>query len=194
MLREEYSFDLPLSEYVKIIGTSDDVLFDYLDAALNDRFDRNLFLQSVNLYFERTKGNMLLREGFLDILKQVKDSGILLAIASSSSREWVEGFLQHHQLEKYFREVKTQEDVEEVKPDPELYIKTLEALGVTADETVAVEDSVNGSLAAIRAGINCLVIPNDVTRSLSFHEKVTLLNSYADFQIEQYLDRKYWNK
>ena len=96
-------------------------------------------------------------------------------------------------LSEYYR-VNSLENVDEVKPNPALYIKTLEALGLDQDEVVAVEDSVNGSLAAIRAGINCLIIPNEVTKALKFHEESHIIESYADFDLGHYLKKETWKR
>ncbi|MBS4177881.1 HAD family hydrolase [Lederbergia citrea] len=193
VLKAEHQYDLSLKDFVKIVGTTDEALFDFIDQSLDSPLDRKLFGEKVKEQFKEIKEQLVLREGFLEILESIKDSGVQLALASSSKRDWVVGFLDRYELTEYFPIIFTAEDVQEVKPNPELYIKTLEALGVDPDEAVAVEDSANGSLAAIRAGINCLIIPNDVTRSFEFHEKAQLIESYAEFDLVRYLKKETWN-
>ena len=100
---------------------------------------------------------------------KLQEKGIRMAVASSSDRNWIEGFLKQYGLLHYFPIIVSSDDVEEVKPNPEIYNVVLRKLGITAEEAIAVEDSYNGSIASISAGIHTLIIPNDVTRSLSFH-------------------------
>lgn len=181
ILKEQHGFNLTLEEFVKVVGSTDGALFDFIDESLDVPMDRTMFHAQVNARFETIREQLALRDGFLDTVKQLKQRGMLLAVASSSRLTWIEGFLKQYGLLEYFPIIVSAEDVEEVKPNPAIYNVALERLGVTADEAIAVEDSYNGSIAAISAGVHCLIIPNDVTRSLSFHEKGQLIGSFADF-------------
>lgn len=181
ILKEQHGFNLTLDEFVKIVGSTNGALFDFIDQSLDVPMDRTAFHDQVNTRFETIREQLALREGFLETVKQLKERGILLAVASSSKRNWVIGFLTQYGLLEYFPIIVSAEDVDEVKPNPAIYEVALERLGVTPDEAIAVEDSYNGSIAAISAGVHCLIIPNDVTRSLSFHKKGQLIESFADF-------------
>jgi len=192
VLKEDYNFDLALEEFVKIVGTTNGTLFDFIDQSLDSPMDRRLFKEKTHSYYLNIKNDLPLRDGFLETLHRIKDNGLKLAIASSSHREWIVGFLDKYELTDYFPIIRSSEDVEEVKPNPDLYIKTIEALGIEPHEAVAVEDSVNGSLAAIRAGINCLIIPNDVTKTLTFHENAKLIQSYTEFDCNHFLRKDTW--
>ncbi|MBW8348796.1 HAD family hydrolase [Bacillus sp. IITD106] len=192
VLKEDYNFDLKLEEFGKIVGTKNGTLFDVIDSTLDEPIDRKLFKEKTHAHYIKIKDDLPLRDGFLDTLQRIQDSGLKLAIASSSHREWIVGFLDKYNLTEYFPIICSADDVDEVKPNPALYIKAIEALGIKPDEAVAVEDSVNGSLAAIRAGINCLIIPNDVTKSLNFDKKTKLIQSYADFDCDLYLNKETW--
>jgi HAD superfamily hydrolase (TIGR01509 family) len=106
--------------------------------------------------------------GVLDYLEQARQLGLRLGLASSSEREWVEYHLRNRDLEHYFSVVKCAEDVLLTKPDPALYLDTLSGLGVSALEAFALEDSPLGALAAKRAGLFCVVVPNNLTRQMKF--------------------------
>ncbi|MCM3758316.1 HAD family hydrolase [Sporosarcina aquimarina] len=181
ILKEQHGFNLTLEEFVKVVGSTDGALFDFIDQSLDVPMDRTVFHNQVNSRFEKIREQLALRDGFLETVKELKERGILLAVASSSKRNWIEGFLTQHGLLEYFPIIVSADDVDEVKPNPAIYEVALERLGVTPDEAIAVEDSYNGSIAAISAGVHCLIIPNDVTRSLSFHEKGQLIESFSDF-------------
>ncbi len=55
-----------------------------------------------------------------------------------------------------------------MKPDPELYTKTIRDCNLSLTEMIAFEDSLNGLNAAKQAGIRCVIVPNNVTKHLAF--------------------------
>jgi beta-phosphoglucomutase-like phosphatase (HAD superfamily) len=84
------------------------------------------------------------------------------------------------------------DDVLRTKPDPALYRLALKTLGVQAEQAIALEDSPNGILAAKRAGIFCVAIPNALTRQLVLDQADLCLTSLADLPLEQLLMQKGW--
>jgi beta-phosphoglucomutase-like phosphatase (HAD superfamily) len=85
----------------------------------------------------------------------------------------------------YFDCIKSSDDVEKVKPDPALYLKAAGCLGVEPEQCLVFEDSPNGSLAAKRAGMACVVVPNRVTKDLKFGEIDHRLGSMAETPLEE---------
>lgn len=106
--------------------------------------------------------------GVRDAIAHAKERGLRLAVASSSSRAWVSGHLTRLGLIDNFESLSCRDDVHEIKPHPALYLRALEHLGTDAAHALAIEDSPPGSLAAKRAGMRCLVVPNSTTRHLDF--------------------------
>lgn len=129
----------------------------------------------------------VVRPGVVDYITQAQQLGLKLAVASSSGCEWVTTHLERLGLLKHFESVKCADHVEHTKPDPALYLLALEALGVEAHEALVLEDSPNGILAARRAGIFCVAVPNDLTRSLNFDQANYRLNSMADMPLADLL-------
>lgn len=108
------------------------------------------------------------RPGVRALIAQAEAAGVALAIASSSQHGWVERHLRRLGLIDAFTTICCSDDTGRGKPDPAVYLLALERLGIAASEAVAVEDSPNGALAAARAGVACLVVPNGVTSSFAF--------------------------
>jgi beta-phosphoglucomutase-like phosphatase (HAD superfamily) len=79
------------------------------------------------------------------------------------------------------------DDVQRTKPDPELYLAALHALGVTASQAFAVEDSPNGISAAKRAGLFCVAVPNRLTISLPLDHADMQLESLSTISLETLL-------
>ena len=75
-----------------------------------------------------------------------------LALASSGSRTGVQAFLDHTGLERIFRSVLSGDDVLKAKPHPEIFERSIHALGLEAARCVAIEDAAAGVQAARSAG------------------------------------------
>lgn len=129
-----------------------------------------------------------LRPGVRDYLEAARNLGLKIGLASSSPRSWVDPHLKKYGIRDYFSCVLTKDDVLQVKPDPELYTKTLECLGVRPYEAIAVEDSVTGAKAAKAAGMYCMITPHELSRKHIFAEYDVRLESLAERQLEQVLE------
>ncbi len=117
------------------------------------------------------------RPGIIALLREAKEAGIAIGLASSSGHSWVDGLLERNHLLDYFPVRFCADDVTHTKPDPELYLRCLSALGVPADEAIALEDSPNGIRAAKAAGIFTVAYPNRVTALLPGIERADALIS-----------------
>ncbi len=133
-------------------------------------------------YLEQVHANPIL-PGVLDYLAGAREMGLKVGVASSSSREWVQGHLERLGLDAGVESVRTRDDVSAVKPDPELYLACLEALGVSADRAIAIEDSAKGMTAALAAGMFCVVVPNPMTEAMDTSRAHLKLRSLADMPL-----------
>ncbi|MFS1513110.1 HAD-IA family hydrolase [Chengkuizengella sp. SCS-71B] len=182
---KEYGVDLPIEVWSQVIGTDGvHILYDYLLENATKEVD----LQEVRVITSKKHKEVMekkeLRPGVEEYFKEAKEMGLKLAIASSSSREWVEYFLNKFNIKQYFEIFKTSDDVENVKPDPALYLEAIKGLGISANEAIAIEDSPKGAQAAKAAGLHCVTIPNDITKLLPF-EKVDLqITSMSDVSLK----------
>ena len=118
--------------------------------------------------------------GVLDRLDEADRLGIRLAIASSSSLEWVVGHLTTHGIMDRFSAILTRDGRLRAKPYPDLYLAALSALGVPADEAVAFEDSMNGVTAAKEAGLFCVAVPNSMTARMDLSRADLISASLGD--------------
>jgi HAD superfamily hydrolase (TIGR01509 family) len=79
-----------------------------------------------------------------------------VALASSGSRASVQAFLDRTGLRQAFRSVLTGDDVARAKPDPEIFRRSMEALGLLPEDCVVIEDAVAGVRAARSAGAHAI--------------------------------------
>ncbi len=104
-----------------------------------------------------------LMPGALELLDWCAVQGIGLAVASSSSRCWVQGWLERLGIFERFSGTFCRTDGYAVKPDPALFLAAQASLGLMAEECLIIEDSENGTISAQNAGIPCVAIPNRMT-------------------------------
>lgn len=175
-----YKCDLPLEQFVKCIGTDDTVLYEFFKDQLGDDCNiEEIEARAKSLHKVKMKTPQA-REGVEDYLKEARNLGYKIALASSSTKEWVTHYLEELGLLNYFQVIITRDDVEKVKPAPDLYLKAIKALHVRATEAVAFEDSLNGLQSAVTAGIKCVIVPNPVTESLAFEKYELRLKSMTE--------------
>jgi HAD superfamily hydrolase (TIGR01509 family) len=127
--------------------------------------------------------------GVREYIAEARQLGLVLGVASSSSRGWVDGHLRRLGLREAFSVVRCADDVPRVKPDPALYLAVLAAAGVGPRDAVALEDSPNGVLAAKRAGLTCVAVPNPLTARLDLGAADLRLASLADLPLTALLER-----
>jgi beta-phosphoglucomutase-like phosphatase (HAD superfamily) len=109
-------------------------------------------------------------------------------VASSSTTEWVSGHLARLDILESFDCMRCRDDVANAKPEPDLYLAVLACLGVSASEAIAIEDSPNGVLAAKRAGLRCVAIPNSITAQLDLGQADLLLGSLDEVTLAELLE------
>lgn len=98
-------------------------------------------------------------------LSKLKSEGIVLSVCSNSVRKTIELMMERSGLMPYLDFFISNQDVVKGKPDPEIYIKAIERMGLLPRECLIVEDNQNGVKAALASGANLLKVenPDDVT-------------------------------
>lgn len=122
--------------------------------------------------------------GVVELIDLAQASGIALAVASSSSRDWVEGHLERLGLHARFAAVLSRDHVERAKPAPDLFTAATRLLGASPAASVAFEDSHNGCTAAKAAGLRCVVVPNRITRVQDFGHADLVASSLLELELE----------
>jgi len=188
-LYQEYGFQLSFETWSTIIGTAntDYNPLDELEKMLGRSLERE------NAASRRWQREMdLIAEqpvlpGVHQTLQDARRLGLKIGLASSSSCKWVTGHLSRLGLADFFDAILASDDVVRTKPDPALYREAAQALGVKPEQALALEDSPNGILAAKRAGLYCVAVPNFLTRRLPVNHADICLDSLADMPLEQLL-------
>ena len=185
----EHNCDLPFDTWAVCIGGSAHSFdpCDFLEEQLGRPVQRDELRQRRRQRHVALVETQSLLPGVQEYVLTAKRLGLKLGVASSSSHEWVDNHLDRLGVLPYFDSIKCSNDVKYSKPAPDLYLASLDALGVRADQAIALEDSPNGVLAAQRASIYCVAVPNPITSRLSLSHADMRLTSLADIHLEQLL-------
>jgi HAD superfamily hydrolase (TIGR01509 family) len=182
---ESHGCSLPFDKYSACIGTIGGFdLHGYLEQQSGKTLDRDELERACKARWLELMKEQPLRPGVASCVSAAKTRGLKLAIASSSTQEWVGRNLRKFGLLDEFDAVCTRDYVDAVKPDPALYLLALEKLGVSAAEAIAFEDSPAGILAAKRAGLYCIAVPNALTKELALDEADRCLTSLEEFSLD----------
>jgi beta-phosphoglucomutase len=99
--------------------------------------------------------------GVVELLDQLCDSGVRMALATSAGRHRATRTLEELGLARYFDTVVTGDDVAAGKPDPAIYLLAAARMQERPDNLLAVEDAVSGVKAARSAGMRCLGVAHN---------------------------------
>jgi beta-phosphoglucomutase len=100
------------------------------------------------------------KPGLLELLTWVEEHRLPVAVATSSNRDYAAFSLRRAGLAGRVATVVTGDEVDHGKPAPDIYLEAARRLGVDPAHAFAVEDSDAGTLAASRAGMSVLLIPD----------------------------------
>jgi HAD superfamily hydrolase (TIGR01509 family) len=123
-------------------------------------------------FFANRVGLFPLTKATLEELRKIRPSGsdmkLRLAVATSSVGASARPFLDRHQLTTFFDVIVTGDEIEHGKPEPDIYLRAAEKLGLPAEACLVIEDALSGIAAAKTAGMRVAAIPD--TRFVDPHE------------------------
>lgn len=94
----------------------------------------------------------------VEVLERIREAGLTMALASSSGINTIERVLSTLSLKDYFSSIISGEMFKQSKPHPEIYLHSMEKLGLKAQECIAIEDSTYGVQSASAAGLRVVAI------------------------------------
>lgn len=128
-------------------------------------------------YYLETNANVI---PGVEITLQKLHGKFKMGIVTSSKKNHFEIIHNKSNLLQYIDFVLASEDYEKSKPAPDPYLKAVEFSSFLKEECIAVEDSERGLKAALSAGIECYVIPTELTKHSDFSGAKKILNSISE--------------
>ena len=150
---------------------------DYLESLTGKTYDWEVETPARQAILEADLELMGLMHGAQELINWCQSHHIPMAVASSSSRRWVAGWLNKLNIYDKFAGVFTRTDGYPVKPDPSLFLAAQKCLNIAAEDCIIIEDSENGTISAQRAQISCVAVPNRMTRHSDFSRATHIVNN-----------------
>ncbi len=125
--------------------------FPYEDCVnqVHEMLDERLLIEGVPI-----------KKGLIELLKYLKENHYKMIVATSSERIRVDKILKNAGILEFFYDSICGDEVENGKPNPEVFLKACEKLGVRVDEALVLEDSEAGIQAAFDGGIKVICVPD----------------------------------
>jgi HAD superfamily hydrolase (TIGR01509 family) len=138
-------------------------------------------------YLNLLESSLRPMDGALELLEFLHGK-FRIALASSSYRDAIDGVLAGLRIASYFEVIVSGLDVAKVKPAPDIFLLTARSLGVDPTECLVFEDAEKGVIAAHRAGMRSIAVPNDFTRHHDFSKATRICASLRDINIDLLAD------
>lgn len=122
--------------------------------------------------------------GVIDLIQFFASQDIKMCIASSSPNKVIENVVNLFDIKRYFTSIHSAQDCSIGKPNPEIFIKAINHSGVRSQDTLIIEDSVNGVIAAKSAQCKCVAIPP----TDSMHDPSYCISDYIFEDSKKFLD------
>ena len=189
VLKEDVDF-LELKEAMyKIVGSSDKRTYEIIADYLDNKYSLQELRAGIHAMEFNLDYRTILNPHVLNVLPRLKKAGYKLAIASSSSMENIKTVTSQCGIDQYFDCMVSGFDFEESKPDPAIYLETLQRLDLKPEEVIAIEDSTYGIQACINANVR--VIAKEDHR---YNFNQGLADVIASDILEAFNIIEYWNK
>ncbi len=199
LVDSEYTYLESKTEILKEAGYDKDISYQYQFMGTTGEYmwsemKRDLDLpESVNYYIDLMdfKRHEMIRrdgvravEGSIKFVRQLVDEGFRLAVASSSTKDEIIQNMQSLGIDDCFEILLSSEEVANSKPEPDVFLRVAELMGVSPTECVVIEDTRNGTLSASRAGTYCIGFANPDYPSQDLSAADEIVTSFRDIDIE----------
>jgi len=145
--------------YATFIGNSDKNIIQKIVDIYGVETDKEVLLEECLKYYcdeFDADPNLELMPGVKDLIIDLHTKGMVILLASSSSKIKIERVFTRFGLYPYFSHIISGQDFEFSKPHPAIFLEAVAKSGFTSDECIVIEDSTNGIKAATAAGVYCI--------------------------------------
>lgn len=156
---KQYGIDIkPENFSAQNHGTLDEMIVRFFGNDISETKIYELGLEKENAYQTLYKSKMKEVNGLSSFLQKLKQNNIRTGLATMGIPSSINFILDGLHIKKYFHEITGGIEVLKGKPNPEIFLKTIEKLQIDHKDCVAVEDSMGGIQSALDAGLKVIGI------------------------------------
>ena len=161
---------------------------DLMKAVYGDRYSLKQLKRMSDekeIIFRRIyKGKIKPIKGFMKFLNHVKSRNILVGLASNAIRKNVSLIIKELEIYDDFDSIICGDEVDNGKPNPEMFNKTIDRFKINKNECLIFEDSLEGIKAAKNSGINVIGITSSSShKTLQDAGSTMNISNYVDFDL-----------
>ncbi|MCZ4223071.1 HAD family hydrolase [Pedobacter rhodius] len=147
-------------------------------------------IKKEKIYQEDYLPDLCLIKGLNQFLIKAETSGILMAIGSAAIPFNIDFVLDGLNIRSYFKTIVSANDVKASKPNPETFLKGAEALGISPQSCLVLEDAPKGVEAALHAGMKCIVLntAHDAAEFKNYPNVLKVVSDYTDPIFSELID------
>jgi HAD superfamily hydrolase (TIGR01509 family) len=170
--------------YERITYYAGDLAEQFSHAGGFSRFAQDVHTAKSKMYVDMLEaGEVPLRTGVRRLLEEIRDSELMLAIATSSTYSNLKTLLDRNlpaDWTSWFSAISTCDTITKKKPSPAVYESVLGILEIEPTRAIAIEDTVNGCLSATAAGLSSVITTHFFTRHHHFPSAALVVDSLGD--------------
>jgi len=163
----EYGVHAQPEDFIPFIGTGEDRYIGGVAEKYGFKYQPEMKARVYEIYLEIVSEKLKVFDGTLDLLSNLQNNGIPMALASSADRLKIEANLRVAGIDfSYFSAVISGEDVSKKKPSPDIYLAAANRIGIPPEQCIVIEDAVNGIQAAKAAGMKCIAVASSFKKNV----------------------------
>lgn len=196
-LKENFGIEAKHSDFKEFTGMGDDKFIQGVAEKYGKKYDIKLKLRAYEIYMAK-KDRVKVFSRAKKLIQNLYNIGFKCAVASASDLVKVKVNIKKIKLGGSIKIITTDNknenknikrplyvitgtDVKNKKPDPEIFLKAAETVGISPENTIVIEDAVSGVQAAKAAGMTCIGVTTSFNRQI-------LTESGADYVINKLYD------
>ena len=174
----------------RVMGRTNEDSRCMFEEEFGEKYNHTLFWQYIREFLQdfHEHNTIPTRPGLYELTTYLKNKGIPMAVASSSTRKTVERYVKEAGLWEAFDALICGDMVERSKPAPDIYLRAASQLGKNPKQCFVLEDSRNGALSACRAGCRTILVP-DLWQPDEEILQMVETSCESLLQVRDYLDR-----
>lgn len=180
-IAQNHGGTLRSEHYPTMVGMTAEETAEYVMQVSGARFDLE---ETVSYIWRevtaRISAGITPLPGACELLIELAQRGLPLAIASNSPTAYIHNALSGLGMDRFFQAVAGVDEVEQGKPAPDVYLLAAARLGAAPDACLAVEDSLVGSQAALAAGMRVLAVPSKHDQPAKFQSCYGIYDSLIE--------------
>lgn len=175
-----YGHNLSREEYIQYWLDGNLGMKSYFEAKNIASNYQQARLTKEKIFVKNLPASIKLQPHAREFLAKAQAAGIICLLASGSRLQEIRNIIEKSALKGYFQHILGLESVTHGKPHPEIYLKACKFLDLPKNQILVFENARNGALAAIAAGLKCVVIPSELTKNQDFSFVTRCYNTFAE--------------